>query len=101
MFFRKYNHQYLLKYKLVRSIKIQKKVSSLNFDWPNYKRVLLKLDEELDELKSAINSKNESIFAGNVAKELVGGKNVITEVEPSMGGEDFSYLLNDQNIKSN
>ena len=41
-----------------------------------------------------INSKDESIFAGNVAKELVGSGNVITEVEPSMGGEDFSYFLN-------
>ena len=40
-----------------------------------------------------INSKEESIFAGNVAKDLVGGDNVNTEVEPSMGGEDFSYFL--------
>ncbi len=31
---------------ILRSIKIQKKVSSLNFDWPNYERVLIKLDEE-------------------------------------------------------
>ncbi len=44
---------------ILRSIKIQKKVSSLNFDWPNYERVLIKLDEELDELKSALNSKKE------------------------------------------
>ena len=51
---------------ILRSIKIQKKVSSLNFDWPNYKRVLLKLDEELDELKSAINSKKEN----NIEEEL-------------------------------
>lgn len=41
-----------------------------------------------------INSKNESIFAGNVAKKLVGPDNVNTEIEPSMGGEDFSYFLN-------
>ena len=45
---------------------------------------------------ATINSKNESIFAGNVAKELVGEKNVVTEIEPSMGGEDFSYLLNEK-----
>lgn len=44
---------------ILRSMKIQKKVSALNFDWPNYERVLLKLDEEFDELKSAINSKKE------------------------------------------
>ena len=41
-----------------------------------------------------INTKDESIFAGNVAKELVGINKVNTEVEPSMGGEDFSYFLN-------
>ena len=43
-----------------------------------------------------INSKEKSIFAGNVAKELVGEENVITDIEPSMGGEDFSYLLNEK-----
>ena len=43
-----------------------------------------------------INSKKESIFAGNVAKELVGENNVINEIDPSMGGEDFSYLLNEK-----
>ena len=26
----------------------------------------------------------------------MGEKNVLTEVEPSMGGEDFSYLLNEK-----
>jgi len=41
-----------------------------------------------------INTKQESIFAGNVAKKLVGERNVITEIEPSMGGEDFAYFLN-------
>jgi len=45
---------------------------------------------------ATINHKKESIFAGNVAKELVGEKNVFTDVEPSMGGEDFSYLLNEK-----
>ena len=41
-----------------------------------------------------INSKNESNFAGDVAKDLVGVENVHTNIDPSMGGEDFSYLLN-------
>ena len=43
-----------------------------------------------------INSKNESIFAGNVAKEVSGEKNVHMEIKPSMGAEDFSYLLNEK-----
>ena len=51
---------------ILRSIKIQKKASSLNFDWPNYEKVLLKLDEELDELKSALYSKKEN----NIEEEL-------------------------------
>ena len=43
-----------------------------------------------------INSKKESIFSSNVAKELVGSENVHMEIDPSMGGEDFSYLLNEK-----
>ena len=43
-----------------------------------------------------INSKNESEFAANVAKKMVGEENVITDIDPSMGGEDFSYLLNNK-----
>ena len=45
---------------------------------------------------STINSKNESEFASNVAKQLVGEENVDTDIEPCMGGEDFSYLLNEK-----
>ena len=43
-----------------------------------------------------INNKDKSIFAGNVAKKLVGSENVITDIDPSMGGEDFSYFLNNK-----
>ena len=43
-----------------------------------------------------INSKKESIFAANVAKDLVGQDKVITDIDPSMGGEDFSYLLEEK-----
>ena len=39
---------------ILRSIKIQKKAASLNFDWLNKELVLNKVDEELDELKEAI-----------------------------------------------
>tara|TARA_Y100000741_G_C18243299_1_gene554471 strand:- start:246 stop:1424 length:1179 start_codon:yes stop_codon:yes gene_type:complete len=40
-----------------------------------------------------INSKKETEFAANVAKQLVGDENVNLDIDPSMGGEDFSYLL--------
>ncbi len=38
---------------LLRSIKIQKKAASLNFDWENETQVLNKIDEEIHELKDA------------------------------------------------
>ncbi len=40
-----------------------------------------------------INSKKESEFAANVAKKIFGNSQVDTDIDPSMGGEDFSYLL--------
>ena len=40
-----------------------------------------------------INSKKESQFAANVAKKIFGESHVDTDIDPSMGGEDFSYLL--------
>ena len=40
-----------------------------------------------------INSKKESVFAANVAKKVFGDSQVDTDINPSMGGEDFSYLL--------
>ncbi|MDC3056218.1 amidohydrolase [Pelagibacteraceae bacterium] len=42
------------------------------------------------------NSKKESIFASQVAKNLVGEDNVQTDIDPCMGGEDFSYLLEEK-----
>ena len=43
---------------------------------------------------ATINPKKETIFAANVAKELVGENNVVENIDPCMGGEDFSYMLN-------
>lgn len=43
-----------------------------------------------------INPKKECNFAANVAKELVGEENVFENIDPSMGGEDFSYMLNEK-----
>ena len=38
---------------LLRSVKIQKKAASLNFDWENETQILNKIDEEIYELKDA------------------------------------------------
>ncbi|PPR47433.1 MAG: putative hydrolase YxeP [Alphaproteobacteria bacterium MarineAlpha5_Bin9] len=43
-----------------------------------------------------INHKEKSIFASDVAKDLVGKDKVFTNINPSMGGEDFSYMLNEK-----
>ena len=55
-----------------------------------------KLDEDFDLINKyppTVNSKKESEFAASVAKNLFGDDNVDTEIDPSMGGEDFSYML--------
>ena len=48
----------------------------------------------INKYPPTINSKKESEFAAKIAKEMVGEENVNTNIDPSMGGEDFSYLLN-------
>jgi amidohydrolase len=40
-----------------------------------------------------VNSAREAEFAARVGRRLFGEDNVITEHEPTMGGEDFSYML--------
>jgi amidohydrolase len=42
---------------------------------------------------ATINSEREARFAARVGERLFGKDNVITEHEPTMGGEDFSYML--------
>ncbi|MBV8766269.1 MAG: M20/M25/M40 family metallo-hydrolase, partial [Hyphomicrobiales bacterium] len=39
------------------------------------------------------NHETETGFAAQAAKEIAGADNVQTDIEPSMGGEDFSYML--------
>jgi amidohydrolase len=42
---------------------------------------------------ATINSAREAQFAAQVGQRLFGAENVITEHEATMGGEDFSYML--------
>jgi len=41
-----------------------------------------------------VNHADETAFAAEVAAEICGADQVIHDVAPSMGGEDFSYMLN-------
>ena len=42
---------------------------------------------------ATINNPAQTRFAGDVAAELVGEDNVVRDLEPSMGAEDFSFML--------
>jgi hippurate hydrolase len=42
---------------------------------------------------ATVNTAPEAAFAGQVAASLVGHEHVLREVEPSMGAEDFSFML--------
>ncbi len=42
---------------------------------------------------ATINTFDEAQFAGNVAESLVGVDHVVRDMEPSMGSEDFSFML--------
>ena len=40
-----------------------------------------------------INTPAEAEFGANVARELVGAENFVPDLDPSMGAEDFSFML--------
>ena len=42
---------------------------------------------------ATVNSEREAAFAAQVADALVGPDNVVRDIEPSMGSEDFSFML--------
>jgi hippurate hydrolase len=42
---------------------------------------------------STINTEREAVFAAKVGERIFGKSNVLTDAEPTMGGEDFSYML--------
>jgi len=42
---------------------------------------------------ATINTAPEARFAGDVAESLVGASNLVRDLEPSMGAEDFSFML--------
>jgi amidohydrolase len=42
---------------------------------------------------STVNTEREAQFAAHVGERVFGKGNVFTDAEPTMGGEDFSYML--------
>jgi amidohydrolase len=45
---------------------------------------------------ATINSEREAEFAARVADALIGPDNVVRDLEPSMGSEDFSFMLQER-----
>jgi hippurate hydrolase len=42
---------------------------------------------------ATVNAEREALFAAQVGESVFGRGNVITDAEPTMGGEDFSFML--------
>ncbi len=42
---------------------------------------------------ATVNSAEEAMFAADVAQDLLGSEHVVRDMEPSMGAEDFSFML--------
>ncbi len=42
---------------------------------------------------ATINTEREAKFAAQVGAKVFGAENVVTDADPTMGGEDFSYML--------
>lgn len=42
---------------------------------------------------ATVNTEREAVFAAQVGGRIFGAENVITDADPTMGGEDFSYML--------
>ncbi len=42
---------------------------------------------------ATVNAEREAAFAAKVGGKIFGAENVITDADPTMGGEDFSYML--------
>jgi hippurate hydrolase len=49
--------------------------------------------EYLRGYPATVNTEKEAAFAARVGEKVFGKGNVITDGEPTMGGEDFSYML--------
>jgi hippurate hydrolase len=45
---------------------------------------------------ATVNDAREAAFAADVAEALVGAENVVRDLEPSMGSEDFSFMLRER-----
>ena len=79
---------------LQRSQKIQKRVASVGFDWPDTKGVFKKIKEELRELEEAVESKNKE----SIQEEIGDLYMIITNLSEKLG-VDSEEALRKSNVK--
>ena len=79
---------------LQRSQKIQKRVSSVGFDWPDTKGVFEKIKEELSELEEAVESENKE----SIQEEIGDLYMIITNLSEKLG-VDSEEALRKSNVK--
>ena len=79
---------------LQRSQKIQKRVSSVGFDWPDTKGVFEKIKEELSELEEAVESKNKE----SIQEEIGDLYMIITNLSEKLGVDNEEPIIK-SNIK--
>jgi MazG family protein len=83
---------------LVRAQKAQSKVARVNFDWSELRDVIAKVEEELDEAKSAIASRDrprsgrEPSSVGGRPEGLTSGKRVNQSIEDEIGDLLFAVV---------
>lgn len=77
-----------------RAQKIQKKAARIGFDWPDFKGVMDKMDEELCELRDAIEGRNEDQIADELGDILFTAVNLARHK-----GHDAESLLRAANSK--
>lgn len=75
----------------LREIQKQIKDACKSFEIKDNIKCELKLHS--DGYPATVNSVKETEFIINTAKQTLGEKNVITNIQPSMGSEDFSFFL--------
>ena len=61
---------------LVRAAKVQSKAALVGFDWPDYRGALLKVDEELIELKEAVSTGDTVLMQGELGDLIFAAVNV-------------------------
>lgn len=80
---------------LMRALKMQKKAATVGFDWSEAEPILDKISEEMDELREAMQSKDQSHIAeeyGDLLFAMVNlGRHLGIEAETALAGTNLKF----------